>query len=317
MAKPTHRLLALLEILQTHGLVAGSELARRLEIDPRTLRRDMAQLEEMGIPVVAERGRDGGYRLMHGYKLPPMLFSNEEALALALGLLAARSLGLAEAAPAVSSAAAKLERVLPPQLRAQVRAVGETVRLDLSQAGPSEDNEALVVLSAAAQAQQRVHLHYRAAGQADSERDFDPYGLVFRSGRWYVVGHCHLRRDLRSFRLDRIVSVKPVPASFLRPQDFDALAYLAESEATLPRAHAIKVLLHATLDEARREVYSALGLLEATEAGVVLHSQAETLSWMARQLAQLPFPVTVLSPPALNEALREHAQRLLMQAGTN
>ncbi|GAB3257554.1 helix-turn-helix transcriptional regulator [Chitinimonas naiadis] len=311
MAKPTHRLLALLEILQTQGLVAGSELARRLEIDPRTLRRYMAQLEEMGIPITAERGRDGGYRLMHSFKLPPMMFSNEEALALSLGLLAARSLGLAEAAPAVSSAQAKLERVLPANLRQRVRAVGETVRLDLSQAGPSEDNAALIALSAAAQVQQRVHLHYRTAEQALTERDFDPYGLAFRSGRWYVVGYCHLREDLRSFRLDRIVTVVAIPASFLRPTDFDALAYLARSEAILPRTYAVTVLLHTSLDTARREIYSALGVLEVQEQGVLLRSQVESLAWMARQLAQLPFTFTVLSPPDLREALRAHATQLL------
>src|SRR5471032_3355272 len=104
MATPTTRILALLELLQTHGLISGTELARRLAVDPRTLRRYIRTLESLGVPVHPERGRDGGYRLMQGYKLPPMMFSNDEALALALGLVASRDLGLAVAAPAGASA---------------------------------------------------------------------------------------------------------------------------------------------------------------------------------------------------------------------
>ncbi|MDR3427085.1 YafY family protein [Silvimonas sp.] len=309
MANPTHRLLALLEMLQTQGLVSGSELARQLEIDTRTLRRYIAQLEEMGIPVTAERGRDGGYRLMHGFKLPPMMFTNEEALAVSLGLLAARSLGLAEAAPAVSSAQAKLERVLPSTLKRRLRAVAETVTLDLSQAPPAHDNDALLTLSAAAQSQQRVHLHYRAEN-AETERDFDPYGLAYRAGRWYAVGHCHLRAGLRSFRLDRIVSVHAIPASFLRPTGFDILGYLTQSVAVMPRSHTVEVLLQTTLDQARHEIYAELGVLEATTDGVRLRSQVTTLDWMARQLAQLPFPFAVISPPELLAELHALAHKL-------
>ncbi|HXA47141.1 MAG TPA: HTH domain-containing protein, partial [Burkholderiaceae bacterium] len=130
MGNPTTRVLALLELLQTHGLSSGAELARRLDVEPRTLRRYIVALEALGIPVMTERGRDGGYRLMHGFKLPPMMFSNDEALALALGLVASRSLGLEATVPAGAGALAKLERAMPDNLRQRVRAVGETVTLD-------------------------------------------------------------------------------------------------------------------------------------------------------------------------------------------
>lgn len=309
MERPATRVLAVLELLQSRGRLNGPELARRVGVDGRTLRRYIAMLEEIGIPIVAERGRHGGYALVAGFKLPPMMFTNDEALALAVGLLAARNLGLADAAPAVASAQAKLARVLPAGLERRVRAIDETVALDLSHAHAAADNTALTVLSAAAQARQRVHLHYRSP-QGDSERDFDPYGLVWRGGRWYAVGHCHLRRDVRSFRLDRVVDVQPLPASFGRPERFDALEHLARSIATLPRAHAIEVLLKTDLATARRESFDAIGVFESDGTGTRLSAQADDLDWFARELSRLPFDFEVCSPAALRDALQAHADRL-------
>jgi predicted DNA-binding transcriptional regulator YafY len=211
----------------------------------------------------------------------------------------------------LAGAQAKLERVMPPNLKRRLRAIDETVALDLSRrnAAPG-DNAALVTLSAAAQARQRVHLRYRSGQQQDTERDFDPYGLVWRCGRWYAVGHCHLRRDVRSFRLDRVVAVDALPASFGRPEGFDALEHLVRSEATIPRAHAVEVLLHADLDRARRETFDAIGVFTPEGDAVRLSAQADTLDWFARELARLPFDFTVLSPPALREAVERQAARL-------
>ena len=314
MPGPATRVLALLELLQARGVVSGTELARALGVHGRTLRRYVAALEELGIPVTSERGRFGGYRLVPGFKLPPMMFNDDEALALSLGLLAARGLGLADAAPAIASAQAKLERVMPAALRRRVRATDETIALDLARVPPAAgDSGALRVLSAAAQARQRVRLHYRSAQRADSERDFDPYGLAWRGGRWYAVGHCHLRNGLRSFRLDRIATVTPLPSSFGRPEQFDALAHLAFSLATLPRAHAVDVLLLTDLATARREVFDTIGLLQATDDGVRLLAQADDLDWFARELARLPFAFQVCAPDALRDAIAALAARLQRQ----
>jgi predicted DNA-binding transcriptional regulator YafY len=310
MPLPTTRVLAVLELLQAHGRMSGPELARRVGVDGRTLRRYVAALEEIGVPVTAERGRHGGYALVPGFKLPPMVFTDDEALALSVGLLAARGLGLAEAAPAVASAQAKLERVMPATLKRRVRAVDETVSLDLARADASADSAALVVLSQAAQARQRVHLRYRTATRGASERDFDPYGLAWRGGRWYAVGHCHLRGGVRSFRLDRIEDVHAVPASFGRPDGFDALAHLVFSVATLPRAHAVEVLLRTDLATARRETFDAIGVLEPAGADTLLFAQADDLDWFARELSRLPFGFEIRHPAALRDALQAHAARL-------
>lgn len=316
MARPTMRVLTVLELLQSRGRVTGPELAREVGVDDRTLRRYIAMLEELGIPIVAERGRYGGYALVAGFKLPPLVFSNDEAVALSVGLLAARNLGLAEAAPAVAGAQSKLQRVMPQALKRRLRAIDETVALDLTRRGVApEDNAALVTLSAGAQQRQRVHLCYRSREDQYTNRNFDPYGLVWHGGRWYAVGHCHLRRDVRSFRLDRIVEARLLPASFGRPEAFDALAHLSQSVATLPRAHAIEVLLHTGLDRARQETFDAIGVFTPEGSGVRLSAQADDLEWFARQLARLSFDFEVRSPPALRDALKRHAARLRRIAG--
>ncbi|AKI98984.1 putative DNA-binding transcriptional regulator YafY [Archangium gephyra] len=314
MSRPTTRVLTVLELLQTHGRMSGSQLAQRLEVDRRTVRRYIALLEELGIPITAERGRDGAYMLVAGFKLPPLMFTDDEALALSVGLLAARGLGLAEAAPAVASAQAKLERVMPATVKRRVRAIDETVTLELSRSTAPRDNAALAALSTASQGQRRVQLRYRAAEREDSERDFDPYGLAWRGGRWYVVGRCHLRDGLRSFRLDRVQSVQPLDVSFSRPEGFDALAHLTLSVATLPREFTVEVLLETDLAAARRQVFPAFGVLEEVAGGVLLRGQTDDLGWFARELARLPFSFEIHRPDALREELAARARRLLQQA---
>src|SRR5690348_13504806 len=190
MPHPTTRVLAVLELLQSRGRISGPDLARHIEVDVRTLRRYIALLEELGIPITTERGRHGAYMLVPGFKLPPMMFTDAEALALAMGLLAARNLGLHADAPALASAQAKLERVMPEALKRRLRAVEATVRLEPTGALATNAGSAvLMVLSHAAHANERVHLHYRSAQGEESKRDFDAYGLGFRGGAWYAAGY--------------------------------------------------------------------------------------------------------------------------------
>ncbi|HEX8615871.1 MAG TPA: YafY family protein [Telluria sp.] len=315
MYHPTTRVLAVLELLQTHGRLSGAEMSARLAVDPRTLRRYIVTLEEMGIPITTERGRHGGYALMAGFKLPPMMFTNDEALALAIGLLAARSLGFAEAAPAVASAQAKLERIMPANLKRRVRAIDETVRLDMIRAVAPQDNDALVTLSSAALAQQRVCLRYRAPDGQETERDFDAYGLAFRAGCWYVIGMCHLRAGMRSFRLDRVLKVEPRPVSFARPPGFDALGYLTVSMASMPREHPVEIVLLTDLKTASAHFFAAFGVLEQIDGGVLLRCSTDHIDWFAGHLASLPFDVEVRAPDLLRASLAKLAERLLRMAG--
>jgi biotin operon repressor len=198
--------LAALELLQTHKRISGAELARRLDVSVRTVRRYITALEDIGIPITADQGRAGAYTLVAGFKLPPMMFTDEEALAVAIGLLAVRELGVAEAVPAVDSAQAKLERVMPETIRHRLGDIDDTIRLDIANPRPPASNVPLGTLSAAAHAHQRIRLRYESPASGITTREFDPYGLSYQGGRWYAVGMCHLRRDMRTFRLDRSTS---------------------------------------------------------------------------------------------------------------
>lgn len=316
MPNPATRVLAVLELLQAHGRLSGADMAARLDIDARTLRRHIATLEEMGIPIMAERGRFGGYALLPGYKLPPMMFTDDETLALSVGLLAARQLGLAGSQPAAASAQAKLERILPLALQQRARALGDTVRLELARPAPLASNAALVVLSSAALARQRVHITYRSAGDAESARDVDPYGLAFHEGSWYLVGLCHLREAMRSFRLDRIQKAVARPASFAPPPRFDPLAYLRHSLAAMPRAHPVEVLLSTDMESACAHFCGNLGLFEPAQGGVLLRTETDHLDWFARELAGAPFAFHIRTPDALRESLARLAERLKAYSGS-
>jgi predicted DNA-binding transcriptional regulator YafY len=307
MPHPTTRVLAVLEILQSQPQIGGAELARRVEVDRRTLRRYIAMLEEMGIPITTEQGRYGGYRLVPGYKLPPMMFTDEEAQALSLGLIAARGLGLADAAPAIESVQAKLDRVLPSAPRRTISALRESVALQTGDAHTNADARLLRILSESAQARRSASLRYRAADGALTTREFDVYGLVFRSGRWYVVGLCHLRKGLRTLRLDRVAHAEVTTRAFERPAGFDAPEYLNRAMATLPRAIAVEVLLRTDLESARRELTSVLGMPEACAEGVVLRGSADDLEWYARELMRLPFRFEARSPVELRRTLAKLA----------
>ena len=311
MYHPTTRVLAVLELLQAHQRLGGTELSERLEVDLRTVRRYVTMLQDLGIPVEGDRGRYGGYRLRPGFKLPPLMFTDDEALAVTLGLLAARRLGLAVTAPAVEGALAKVERVLPPAVRQRVAAVQEALVTDLAPPAEAPASAVVATLSVAAQEGRRVWLRYGSARGEETERAVDPYGLVYLSGRWYAAGYCHLRGGLRTFRLDRVLAVEPRTEAFTRPPDFDSLAYVQRALATMPGTWRVEVLLDTSLEEAQRVIPPQVATLESTPAGVVFRDYAEDLDWIARLLVGLGCPFVVREPPELRQTLARLAARVL------
>ena len=324
-------------MLQAHHRLTGDELAARLGVDPRTVRRYATRLTELGIPLVAERGRYGGYRLAPGYRLPPLMLTEDEAVAVVLGLLAGQRIGLSTAAPAVDTALAKIRRVLPTALAARVTAVAETLTLTLRRpgrpaarptdaatdaatgaagdaAGALPETGALLTLAEATRERWRVRLAYRSWRGEDSERELDPYGLVFHSGRWYVTGFDHRRGEVRSFRLDRMRSVEPTGASFVPPEGFDPVAHLTTSLARVPYAHRVEVLLRTDLAAARRRVPPSVATLSEVDGGVLLAGWAEHLDGMAAMLSGLGCRFTVREPAALRDEVRALAERLRADA---
>lgn len=311
MSHSATRVLAVLELLQTHGRISGAKISARLQIERRTVRRYIALLEEIGIPITAERGAAGGYELVAGYKLPPMMFTADEAAALSLGLVAVRDLQLSEAAHAVAGAQAKLERVMPANAKARMRSLSEVVTFSHARGGNVAENAALAQLGAAAHERTGVRLSYQSRSGEASERAFDAYGLAFHLSRWYVVGYCHFRKGLRTFRVDRVVRIAPEIRRFERPESFDVMAHLQHALATVPRRYSIDVMLHTNLESARREVFPEMGLLEPAGKRVLLRSQADDLAWFARELSRLPFRCTVVSPAALRKKVADLGRALV------
>jgi predicted DNA-binding transcriptional regulator YafY len=312
VSRPASRVLAMLELLQSHHRLTGADLAARLAVDERTVRRYAGALAELGIPVSAERGRCGGYRLAPGFKLPPLMLTGDEAVAVLLGLIAADRLGLGTAAPATAAAHAKIARVLPAALAGRLAAVQETLGFTLARrentAPPAAD--ILLTLGTATRDHRRVALRYAARDGDESGRDVDPYGLVFHAGRWYLVGQDHLRGELRTFRLDRIVAAVAVDAGFVPPAGFDAVAHVTTALARAPYTHAVEVLLETDLAHARRRIPATVGELAPTADGVLLRARANSLPGMAQLLAGLGCPFTVLTPDALRAAVADLAARL-------
>ncbi|HEV2107541.1 MAG TPA: YafY family protein, partial [Thermomicrobiales bacterium] len=315
MYHPTTRVLAVLDLLQSRHRISGAELAERLEVDGRTVRRYITILQDLGIPIEGERGRHGAYCLRPGFKLPPLMLSDDEALAVVLGLLAAQRLGMTAAAPAVEGALAKVERVLPEALRAQLQAVQDALVIDLPPPESSPDSDIVVLLSTAAHEGRGLRLRYRSAGGgSDTEREVDPYGLVYRAGRWYMAGYCHLRTDTRLFRVDRILKAELSEATFTRPANFDCLGFLHHTLATIPEGWEVEVLLKTTLAEAAHSVSPTLALLNEMRDGVLLRCHVSDLDWLARYLVGLPFPLVIRRPPELRAALRRLAEDIMSMA---
>jgi predicted DNA-binding transcriptional regulator YafY len=302
-------LLTVLELLQSHGSIAGPEIARRLEVDVRSVRRYITMLRDMGIPIEAERGREGAYHLRPGYRLPPLMFTSDEIMAVVLGLMIARKLALANTA-GTESAAAKIERVLPLEVRERIWAVQSALTFHLQSRADAPPAELVAALSWAAHTGTRAQIQYRDARGGDTAREIDPYGVVYHAGMWYTVGHCHLRDDLRVFRLDRIGQILLRETRFERPEGFDPLAYVLESIALAQGGWEVEVLLCVPLDEARRLVPPDVGALEAVDGGSLMRSTAGSLEWMARFLVWIGCPFEVRNPPELRDVLRGLGERL-------
>ena len=318
MYHPTTRVLTVLEILQARGGASGTDLATRLEVDTRTIRNYITMLRDMGIPVEARSGRHGGYRLRPGFRLPPLMLDNDEALAVTLGLLFARRFGLTGAAPATEGALAKVERVLPEALRMQVRALAEALVLDRPNAPlpdtprpPIPPPATLLALAADATEGRRTTLTYRDRQGVATTRAFDPYAVVYlKNAAWYTAGYCHLRGDVRVFRLDRIVSVEREGTAFARPADFDSLAYVQRSFALIPARWSAEIVLDASPEDARRWMAPLFALVTEEAGQTIVRCSATDINWLARALVGLPFAFRVRTPPELVAALTTVRDRI-------
>lgn len=323
MSHPTTRVLTLLELLQAHPRLTGIELAERLGVDERTVRRYLARLVELGIPVRADRGRHGGYRLLPGFKLPPLMLTDDEATAVLLGLIAGRQLGLTVAGPGAESALAKIQRVLPAALRERTNALARTLDFTATRRAPDRPPDStapagsvVLTLADAAKRHRRVRLAYRSWRGEHTDRDLDPYGLVFHSGRWYLTGLDQLRGEIRTFRVDRVLAARLLDVTFEGPNEFDPVEHVTRSLAAVRYQWPVEVWLRTSVAQASRRIPPSLARLTESGGGVLLQAHAESLDGMARLLAGLEWPFVIRRPDELRIALREHAQRLVTASDT-
>lgn len=325
MARSTARVLTLLELLQAGGIHSVATLSARLGVDERTVRRYVAQLVEMGVPVESIRGRHGGYRVAPAYRMPPLMLTDEEALTLLLGLaVGRRSGGLPVDDETVEDATGKLRRVLPRGTAARLDALLSSA--DLSLLGPSErsgaqatgdtDPNVLMVIAEAARDRHPIEIGYtRQDGQA-SQRTILPYGIVARSGRWYVTGHESRTGEVRTFRVDRISNPVALPGSFNLPADFDVRAAVLAGLAATPWRYQVSVRVAGTIDDLRSQVPAGLATLEPassdnTETWTRVRLRAERLDWVAPYFAGLGRDLVIEEPGELREQTRVLAERLL------
>jgi predicted DNA-binding transcriptional regulator YafY len=302
MLTPTSRLLELLELLQTQPLTTGREIAERLGIDARTVRRYIAAMQALDIPVEGQRGVGGGYRVRPGYRLPPLMLNDDEAVAVVLGLIGSGG--------PVDGALAKILRVLPAPLRVKVEALEQTLSFTASTGLPVGGAVALT-LADATRRRRRVGFAYRAFSGEATQREVSPHGLVVHAGRWYLAAHDHLREDLRTFRVDRMTSVAIARETALAPPaGFDAVAHVSTSLARVPWTWEVEVLLALPLDEAAVRLPATLAELVPEEEQTLVRMRVNSLDWMAGVLAGLECSFEIRTPEELRASVGALATRL-------
>ncbi|WP_419997343.1 helix-turn-helix transcriptional regulator [Streptomyces boninensis] len=314
------RLLNLLSLLQTPREWPGSELADRLSVSTRTIRRDIDRLRDLGYPVEATQGAIGGYRLVAGAALPPLLLEDDEAVAIAVGLRAAAGQSVEGVEESSVRALAKLEQVLPSRLRRRVKSLGTaTTTLTRWRGGASIDPAVLTTLATAAAAREKLRFGYRAADGTESKRLVEPEGLVSAGRRWYFLAFDLDRADWRIFRVDRIT--KPfLTAVRFTPRALpakDAATYIGDrmSSQAPPTINA-DVTLHAPYRELAPRLGDAAANLEpVTDTSCRLRTESDSLDWLAARLAILGCDFEIHDPPELADYLRELSARVTRAVG--
>jgi predicted DNA-binding transcriptional regulator YafY len=312
------RLLRLLSLLQSRRDWTGAELAGRLDVGLRTVRRDIDRLRELGYPVDAAPGVAGGYRLGVGAALPPLLLDDEEAVAVAISLHAATTGSVAGLEESSLRALTKLEQTLPSRLRHRVSAF-QASTVPLAGPGPDRPDPGLLTeLAAACRDQRRVRLRYPGR-EGVSPREVEPHRLVHTPRRWYLLAWDLGREDWRTFRVDRIDGPLGPPGPRFTPRQppaDDVAAYVSQSIASAPYRHQARILVRAPAAEVARRASPAAGRLEAVdEHSCVLHTGSDSLDELALYVAIKGFDFEVLDPPELVPVLRALADRLARAAG--
>jgi predicted DNA-binding transcriptional regulator YafY len=307
------RLLTLLSLMQGRRDWPGSELADRLEVSPRTVRRDVERLRTLGYPVESMTGPAGGYQLRAGTAMPPLLLDDDEAIAIAVGLRTAAG-GVSGIEETAVRALVKLEQVLPSHLRRRVQALqAATQTLQVYGGGPQVDPQYLTILAAAVRDHERVRFAYTARDRAGTQRETEPHSLVNAGRRWYLVAFDCGRDDWRTFRVDRIQKPTPSGARF-HPRELpakDAAAFVSQSLQSYSSRYEARVTVECPAAELQGRRWVGGDITAIDDARCELRTSDDNLDWLAMRIAMLSSPYTVHEPPELVERLRAIAERIM------
>ena len=312
MGNVATRLLSLIMMLQSKAIWKAGELAEELDVSERTIHRYMGMLEEMGIPIYTERGPYGGFALMRGYKLPPLVFTAEEATVLYMGANLVEEVWGQVYKDAITSVTAKLDNVLPDDLRQEVAqaqqslVVGGLLAKDYRPWTPVMQS-----LRECITARRGVRLTYRSFNLEQTCRDVDPYAITFRGGLWYVVAFCHLREEMRTFRIDRIQAVQALTTTFEIPHDFSARDYI-EQAMRFADNYTIVVHIAANLAPIVREYTEHWAkLTDHDDGSVTVQFGVSDLGWVTGWVLNYGSAAKVLSPPEFVERVKEEATAIV------
>lgn len=326
MPRPIARVLALLELLQSGGIRTVTELADRLDVDERTVRRYVGHLVDLDVPVESVRGRYGGYRLAPGFRMPPLMLSDDEALAVLLGLVAGRRAGLTTATGAANeTAAAKIRRVLPERLSLRLDAVLGSLSFT---APPGEavapDSTVLLPIADAVNHHRPISIGYTASDGRRSERTLHPHGVVAHSGKWYVTAADLTAGEDRTFRLDRITGVRALPGSFEPPAGLDPAKRVLTGLATAPYRHEVTLRVQGTAEQIHTRLPAGVAIVEElpspnsadpeTERWSRVELRVDRLDWLPAVLASLDRPFVIERPDELRGLVEALAERLTQSA---
>ncbi len=310
MTETSGRLLKLLSLLQTRRDWPGGELADRLGVSGRTIRRDVERLRELGYPVDAVTGPAGGYRLHAGTAMPPLLLDDDEAVAIAVGLRTAAGASVTGIEETSIRALVKLEQVLPAHLRRRVNAL-QSVLATLPASGPMVDPEALTAIAGACRERERLRFAYRSRDATRSTRHVEPHSLVNLGRRWYLVAWDCDREGWRTFRIDRLERPRPAGTRFT-PRTLpaqDPAAYVAANLKAAPSRHQARVTLHAPAGQVRARPYLWGTVEPIDEHTCEYRTSDDSLDWLAMRVGMFGVEFEVHEPPELVAAVRALAER--------
>jgi predicted DNA-binding transcriptional regulator YafY len=317
MTETSGRLLTLLSLLQGRRDWPARELADRLAVSERTIRRDVERLRGLGYPVDSLTGPAGGYRLRAGTAMPPLLLDDDEAIAIAVGLRTAARASVTGIEETSVRALVKLEQVLPAHLRRRVSAL-QSATIALPAGGPTVDPQWLTVIAAACRDSERVRFAYRGRDGAASRREVEPQALVNLGRRWYLLAWDPARADWRSFRVDRLADPALTGVRFAprEPPAKDAAAYVSQSLSASPNRYQARVTLHADADAVRERVPAHWGTVERIDdRSCEYRTGDDDLDWLALRIAMLGVDFEVHEPPEVIEHLRALAGRIERATG--